>query len=42
MEKKINEKKNEILNILKGVTYKEFKDIIKMLEKEVENTSTIN
>jgi hypothetical protein len=42
MENKINEKKNEILNILKGVTYKEFKDIIRMLEKEVENTSTIN
>jgi hypothetical protein len=42
MENKINEKKNEILNILKGVTYKEFKYIIRMLEREVENTSTIN
>ena len=42
MENKINEKKNEILDILKGITYKEFKELIRMLETEVENTSTIN
>lgn len=38
----INKKKNEILSILKGLTYREFKSILRMLETEVENTSTIN
>ena len=42
MENKINEKKNEILNSLKGLTYKEFKQLLRMLENEVENTTTIN
>ena len=42
MENKINEKKNEILNSLKGLTYKEFKQLMRMLEIEVENTTTIN
>ena len=38
----MNEKKNEILNSLKGLTYKEFKQLITMLDNEVENTTTIN
>ena len=42
MENKINEKKNEILNSLKGLTYKEFKQLMRILEIEVENTTTIN
>jgi DNA topoisomerase VI subunit A len=42
MENKINEKKNEILNSLKGLTYKEFRQLLRMLENEVENTTTIN
>lgn len=42
MENKIIEKKNEILNSLKGLTYKEFKQLLRMLENEVENTIKIN
>ena len=42
MENKINEKKNEILNSLKGLTYKEFKQLMRILEIEVENTTTIS
>ena len=42
MENKINEKKNEILNSIKGLTYKEFKQLMRILEIEVENTTTIS
>ncbi|MFY7938603.1 MAG: hypothetical protein ACOVOQ_14570 [Flavobacterium sp.] len=42
MENKINEKKNEILNSVKDLTYKVFKQLLRMLENEVENTTTIS
>ena len=42
MENKINEKKNEILNSLKGLTYKEFKQIMRILEIEVESSIKID
>ena len=42
MENKINKKKNEILNSLKGLTYKEFKQIMRILEIEVESSIKID
>ena len=42
MENKINEKKNEILNSLKGLTYKEFKQLMRILEIEVESSVKID
>ncbi len=42
MENKINEKKNEILNSLKGLTYKEFKQLMRILEIEVESSIKID
>ena len=42
MENKINEKKNEILNSIKGLTYKEFKQLMRILEIEVESSIKID
>lgn len=42
MENKIIEKKNEILNSLKGLTYKEFKQLMRILEIEVESSIKID
>ena len=42
MENKINKKKNEILNSLKGLTYKEFKQLMRILEIEVESSIKID
>lgn len=42
MENKINEKKNEILNSLKGLTYIEFREIFRILDTEILNSTTIN
>lgn len=38
MENKINKKTNEILKILKGLTLKEFKTVIRHLDEQVANT----
>ena len=40
--KSVKEKKNEILNSLKGLTYKEFKQLMRILEIEVESSIKID
>ena len=41
-ETEINQKKDEIKNALKGLTYREYRQVIRRLEEEVEKTATIN